>query len=147
VLLVLLVVTLVAGGYLYLSNRSGPGLANDFVSVTQRVATDARSLPANARKVQRFDEIGTFSNPALVTIAQMNRDYAVLTKIAKTETGPSHQIAERAVTAAGQAITAAIEYRGAVSFTYNLSKADQGAATLFSAAATLDREAQAWQKR
>jgi hypothetical protein len=147
VLLVLLVVTLVAGGYLYLSNRGGPGLANDFVSVTQRVATDARSLPVAARKVQRFDEIGTFSNPALVTINQMNRDDAVLSKIAKTETGRARQIAQRAVSAAGLAIAAAIQYRNAVAFSFNLSKADRNAATLFTSAATLDQEAQAWQKR
>jgi len=148
VLLVLLLVTILAGGYLYVSNgSSGSNLAKDFVSVDQRVAAGARSLPVAAAKVQRFDELRSFVVSAQATLGQMGKDRAILHKIAKTQSGPSRQIAEQAATAADQAFTAGVRYRSAVAFSYNLTAADRANALLLSAAATLDQEATAWNKR
>ncbi len=145
-MLVLVLATVTAGGYLYVTHRGSPGLASDFVSVSQRAATSARSLPVEAKKVQRFDELSGFANASLVAISDMTRDQATLAQIATTETGPSKRIAEQAAAAASQAITAATDYRHAVAFTYDLSAADQANATLTSAAATLDQAAAAWQR-
>lgn len=146
-LLVLVLVTVLAGGYLYISRSSGgSNLANDFVSVDQRIAAEARSLPVAAAKVQRFDELHAFDLEALKSIAQMDQDRGTLQKIAKTQTGPSRQIAEQAVTAAGTALTAGLLYRKSVALTYNLTAADRANVTLLSAAATLDQQAKAWNK-
>lgn len=146
-LLVLVLVTALAGGYLYISHRnSGSGLANNFVSVDQRVAAAARAIPAAAQKIQRFDEVHTWDTFALTTLSQMGRDRDLLEKIAKTQSGSSRQIAERAATAAQQAANAGILYRDSVAVTYNLSDADNAKAAMLGAAATLDQTAQAWQK-
>ncbi len=143
----LLLVTVLAGGYLYLSQGGGPGLASDFVSVDQRVAAGAQAIPVAAEKIQRFDEVHTWDVFALATLARMGQDRDLLEKIAKTQSGSSRQIADQAATAAQQAVSAGLLYRSAVAVTYNLSDADNAKAAMLSAAATLDQEAQAWQKR
>jgi len=148
IVLILVLVTIVAGGYLYVSHRSsGSTLANDFVSVDQRVAAGARSLPVAAHKVERFDDRNAFNLDALKTLNQMIADQKTLQKIAKTQTGPSRQIADQAATAAGQAVTAALLYRNSVAFTFDLTAADRAEAAMLSAAATLDQQAHAWQTR
>jgi hypothetical protein len=148
VLLVLLVVTVAAGAYLYVSHRgpSGPPLARDFVSVDQRVASGARGLPAAASKVQRFDELRGFDLDALKILARMGADRQTLQRIARTQTGPQRQIADRAATMADQALNAGLLYRKSVALTYNLTAADRSEATLLNAATILDQQATAWQK-
>jgi hypothetical protein len=145
--LVLLMTTVIAGGY-FLSTRGGTSpsssSATDFVSVTRRLATSARSLPPAAENVQRFTELHQFDVVALATIARIDQDRDLLIKFAGTQTGSARTIADQATNAANQAADAAANYREAVAFTYRLSNAQSAAQDLMSAAATLDAQAQAW---
>jgi len=142
----LVIVTLIAGGYLYFTNRSSGGLANDYASVNQRIATAARSLPVAAQKVQRFDDAHVFDQYAIKTINEMIADRALLEKMAKTQSGSSRQIVERGISAANQAINAALKYRYAIAVSYELRNADSARSALFRAASELDAAAQAWQQ-
>ncbi len=146
----LLVATVLAGGY-FLSTRGGSSSGSsvpttNFVGVTQRLATSARSLPAAATKVQRFLELHQFDSMAVATIASIDNDRDLLIKFAGTQTGSARTIADDAVNAANQAADAAANYRQALAFTYRLSDAQAAAHDLTSAAATLDTQAQAWGK-
>jgi hypothetical protein len=151
-IVVLLLVTVIAGSY-FLATRGGGSTsspsasATDFVSVTRRVATSARSLPVTATKIQRFLEVHQFDLVAIPIIASIDRDRDRLIKFAGTQTGTARGIADQAVNAANQAADAAANYREAVAFTYRLSNAQSAARDLASAAATLDAQAQAWSKQ
>jgi len=69
--------------------KSGSGLANNFVSVDQRVAAAARP----SRPLPRRSDASTRCTPgtlfALTTLSQMGRDRDLLKKIAKTQSGSS----------------------------------------------------------
>lgn len=145
-MLVLVLATIGAAGYLYLSRTSttsstGGGL----VGSEQRVVKAADTLAAGAQRVQRFATLKSFDLIAQGQVINMTREMTALQHIEAGASGRQKQIAGQAVTDVQQAIDATLAYRKAIVFTYRLSDAASAHTDLLSAIADLKQQAQAWQ--
>lgn len=144
-MLILVLATAGAAGYLYL-NRGGAsgGSTTDFVQVDRRFIADAEAIPAFAQQVHRFAELHTFDVGAGWRMAAMAQEIGHLEAIAGGASGNQKQIADQAVSLARQALDAVGVYRKAVAFSYKLVDADSAQRDLNSALATLKQQASAW---
>jgi hypothetical protein len=143
--LVLVLATLAAVGYLYLARGASTANATGFLGANQQSVKAAGTVITAADRVQRFTELHSFD---VVAFAQQDVLSQQLAKLRSIETGASgrqQQIAGETVTTVKQAIDAIGQYRKAVSLTYRLADADTAHQNLTNAVASLQQQAQAWQ--
>jgi hypothetical protein len=143
--LILILATIGAGGYLYLNRgSSSSGSTTDFVQVDQRFIADAYAIPGAARQVHRFAELHAFDQSAIFAMAAMAQEFGHLQAIAGDASGNQKAIADQAVTTAQQALDAVGQYHKAIAFTYRLIDADTAAHDLSTAIASLKHQITAW---
>jgi len=143
---VLLVATLGAVGYLYLSRGGGNSSATGFVGANQESVKAADTVVRAAQDVQRFKELSAFDHIATAQIVVLFKQQTTLQNIAAGASGRQKQLAGEAVTTVKQAVDAIGRYRKAVALTYRLSDAETAQQDLNNAVASLKQEAQAWQR-
>ena len=143
--LVLLVATLGAVGYLFLGRGGSSSAATGFLGAEQQSVKAATTVVTAAHEVQRFAALHSFDLVATAQTEVLSRQLASLQSIASNSTGRQQQIANQAVSADQQAIDAVGRYRKAVAFTYRLADADAALRDLVDAVASLNQQAQAWQ--
>ena len=145
-MLVLVLATIGAAGYLYLSRSSSTSsTGGGLVGSEQRVVKSADTLTAAAQRVQRFATLRSFDLVAQDQVQVMSRELTALQHIEAGASGRQKAIAGQAVTDVREAIYATLLYRKAVAFTYRLSEAAQAHQYLNNAIADLKQQAQAWQ--
>lgn len=144
-MVVLLLATLAAVGYLYLSNRGNGANATGYLGATQQSIKAAATVVTAGTHVQRFSELHTFDVTATAQVQILSQQ---LTKLQSAEAGASgrqKQIAGDSVNTVQQALDAIGRYRKAVAFTYRLADADTARQDLATAVAALKQQAQQWQ--
>lgn len=144
-MLVLVLATLAAAGYLYLARSSGSGSATGFLGANQQSVKAAGTVITAADRVQRFAEAHAFDLIATDQIHTLSLQRTTLQSIAARASGRQKQIANEAVSTVQQAIDGVDRYRLAVAFTYRLNEADAAHQDLNNAIASLRQQAQAWQ--
>jgi hypothetical protein len=142
---VLLLATLGAVGYLYLSRSGSSSSATGFVGANQKSVKATSTVIAAAQGVQRFAELHAFDRIATAQIVDLFKQQATLQRVADSVSGRQKQIADESVTTVKQAVDAIGRYRKAVALTYRLSDAETAHQDLNSVVASLKQEAQAWQ--
>ncbi|HEY5165522.1 MAG TPA: hypothetical protein VIJ44_06190, partial [Acidimicrobiia bacterium] len=142
--LVLVLATLAAAGYLYLA-RSSSGSATGFLGANQQSVKAASTVITAADRVQRFAELRAFDLIATEQIHTLFQQRTTLQSIAARALGRQKQIANEAVSTVQQAIDSVDRYRLSVAITYRLNDADAAHQELNNAIASLQQQAQAWQ--
>jgi hypothetical protein len=143
---VLLLATLGAVGYLYLSRSGSSAAATGFVGANQASVKAIDTVVAGAQPVQRFTELRTFDVLATAQSQVLSKQVTSLQSVSAGASGRQKQIADEAISTVRSAIDAVGRYRKAVAFTYRLSDAQAAHQDLDSAVASLKQEAQAWQR-
>jgi hypothetical protein len=143
--LVLVLATLAAAGYLYLTRGGNTAGATGFVGADQQSVKAIDTVVTAADGVQRFAGLHPFDVTATAQIQVLSRQLTALQHIAAGASGRQKQIADDAVTTVRQAIDAAAQYRKAVAFTYRLADADSAHQDLNNAVASLKQQARDWQ--
>ena len=141
----LLVATLGAVGYLYLSRGGSSSAATGFVGANQESVKAIDTVVAAAQPVQRFTELHAFDLLATAQGQILSRQLTSLQSVSAGESGRQKQITDEAVATVQQAIDAVGRYRKAVAFTYRLTDAESAHQDLNNTVASLKQEAQAWQ--
>ena len=141
----LLVTTLGAVGYLYLSRGGGSSAATGFVGANQESVKAIDTVVAAAQPVQRFTELNAFDLIATAQSQILSRQVTALQSVSAGASGRQKQIADEAIATVQQAIDAVGQYRKAVAFTYRLADAQSAHQDLNNTVASLKQEAQAWQ--
>jgi hypothetical protein len=142
---VLLLATLGAVGYLYLSRGGSSSAATGFVGANQESVKAVDTVVAAAQPVQRFTELHAFDLIATAQTQVLSKQLSALQGVSAGASGRQKQIADEAIATVQQAIDAVGQYRKAVAFTYRLTDAEAAHQDLNNAVASLKQEAQAWQ--
>jgi hypothetical protein len=143
--LVLVLATLAAVGYLYLARGSSSDNATGFLGANQQSAKATGTVITAADRVQRFAELHAFDVVAFAQQHVLTQQLATLQSIEAGASGRQKQIAGETVTTVKQAIDAVGRYREAVAVTYRLADANTARQDLSNAFVSLQQQAQAWQ--
>ena len=144
-MLVLVLATLGAVGYLYLSRGGSSSNATGFVGADQESVKAVDTVMAAAQNVQRFEELHAFDVTARAQIQTLSQQLTKLQSIAAGASGRQQQIADKAVTAVQYSVYGVGQYRKAVASSYRLVDAETARQGLDYAVVSLQQEAQAWQ--
>ena len=144
-MLVLVLATLAAAGYLYLGRGSSSGSATGFLGANQQSVKATGTVITAADRVQRFVELHAFDAVAFAQQRVLTQQLATLQSIEAGVSGRQKQIAGETVTTVKQAIDAVGQYREAVAVTYRLADANTAHQDLSNAFVSLQQQAQAWQ--
>jgi hypothetical protein len=142
---VLLLASLGAVGYLYVSRSGSSSSATGFVGADQESAKAVVTVRTAAQNVQRFKELHAFDVTARAQIQTLSRQLTKLESIAAGASGRQKQIADKAVTTVKEVIYGVGQYRKALASTYRLVDAAAAERGLDYAVANLKQQAQAWQ--
>jgi hypothetical protein len=142
--LVLVLATLAAVGYLYLARGGSRASATGFLGANQQSIEATDTVITAAGRVQRFAELHAFDLTATTQRRVLAQQLTKLEGIAASASGPQKQIADQSVTTVKEVIFGVDLYRKAVASTYRLVDADQARRGFDYAVASLQRQAQAW---
>jgi hypothetical protein len=143
--LVLVLATLGAVGYLYLSRGGSSSNATGFVGADQESVKAVDTVMAAAQNVQRFEELHAFDVTARAQIQTLSQQLTKLQSIAAGASGRQQQIANQAVKTVNEIIFGVGQYRKAVASSYRLVDAETARQGLDYAVTSLQQQAQAWQ--
>jgi hypothetical protein len=147
-IVLLLVASLAVAAYLLVGRGGGSGSSDPkgFVASSQGLVDVAHGVLSDAQKVQRFLELHSFDNDTVAAIALMNTYASQLEAVAKQSSGSARQLAQSQVAAAQEVIDAVSQYRQAVVFNYNLSRANTAQQDLTAALDTVQQNIKTWNK-
>ncbi len=144
-MLVLLLATVGAVGYLYLNRGGGGTTATGYLGANQASVKAIEGVLGAGAKVQRFAELHNFDGIAIMETQNLQVQQQKVQQAESGASGRQKQVAGDTGNTLQQAIDAVGQYRKAVAFTYRLVDADTARQELASVVASLNQQAQQWQ--